>query len=116
MIINFLQRDKMNMAPSWASIKTDDTKALKAYTIFLRGCCNAMEDLNSMQALDMPANVLAITRKLPYLLKKKWRTFACDFHEKYNRQATFKDFLVKQTKIASDPFYGDINKQRHKKT
>ncbi|XP_039869513.1 uncharacterized protein LOC120722563 [Simochromis diagramma] len=101
----------MSKALAWSSIKAEDTKALHAYSIFLRGCCNAMEDLSYMQELDMPANMLAITKKLPYRQRDKWRTAVCDFHEKCNRQATFKDlveFLEKQVKIASDPVFGDI--------
>nr|XP_054604785.1 uncharacterized protein LOC129165520 [Nothobranchius furzeri] len=116
----------MNKALSWVSIEPEDTRALQAYTIFLRGCCNAMEDLNYIKELDMPANMLAIVKMLPYRLRDKWRTFVCDLYEKHNQQAKFKDmidFLEKQVKIASDPVSDSRghqrcahNEQRHKET
>lgn len=33
-------------ALSWSPIKSNDTNALQTYTLFLRGCWNAMEDVN----------------------------------------------------------------------
>lgn len=61
-------------ALSWSAIKPEDTKTLQTYTLFLRGCCNAMENVNYMLELDVPANMLAIIKKLPYRLRDKWRT------------------------------------------
>ena len=101
----------MEKALSWSSIKPDDTKALQAYTLFLRGCCNAMEDVNNMQELNMSANLLIIIKKLPYRLRDKWRSVACDFQERYKQRATFRDlvnYLEKQARIATDPVFGDI--------
>ncbi|KAK0145483.1 hypothetical protein N1851_015620 [Merluccius polli] len=101
----------MEKALSWSSIKPDDTKTLQAYTLFLRGCCNAMEDVNNMQELNMSANLLIIIKKLPYRLRDKWRSVACDFQERYKQRATFRDlvnYLEKQVRIATDPVFGDI--------
>ena len=101
----------MESALSWPSIKPDDTKDLHAYALFLRGCCNAMQDMTYMRELDMPSNLLTIIKKLPYRLRDKWRSVVCDFQENHNRRATFKDivvFLEKQVKIISDPIFGDI--------
>lgn len=101
----------MEKALSWSSIKPDDTKALQVYTLFLRGCCNAMEDVSYMHELDMPSNMLAIIKKMPYRLRDKWRTVACDLQEKNKQRATFKDmvnFLERQVKIITDPLFGDI--------
>ncbi|KAK0152298.1 hypothetical protein N1851_006347 [Merluccius polli] len=78
----------MEKALSWSSIKPDDTKALQVYTLFLRGCSTAMKDVHYMHELDMPANMLVIIKKLPYQLRDKWRTVACDFQEKHNQRAT----------------------------
>lgn len=30
---------------SWPLIKPEDSKALEAFTLYLRGCCNAMEEI-----------------------------------------------------------------------
>lgn len=101
----------MEKVLSWTAIRADDTKALQAFTLFLRGCCNTMDDVNYLQELNMTANLMAIIKKLPYRLREKWRTVACDFHERYNSRATFKnlvDFLERQVRIVTDPVYGDI--------
>lgn len=101
----------MEKALSWTSIKSDDIAPLQAYSLFLRGCCNAVEEVQYMYELDMPANMLSIIRKLPYRLRDRWRTVACELQERHNRRATFADivdFIEKQVKIATDPVFGDI--------
>lgn len=35
----------LEKALNWTAIKADDGKALHAYAMYLRGCCNAMQDL-----------------------------------------------------------------------
>lgn len=37
----------------WPAVKSEDLKALQAYSLFLCGCCNVMEELQYMQELDM---------------------------------------------------------------
>lgn len=46
-----------------------------------------------MHELDIPANMLAIIMKLPYRLRDKWRTVACDIQENNNQRATFKNMV-----------------------
>ncbi|KAK0146736.1 hypothetical protein N1851_013943 [Merluccius polli] len=46
----------MEKVTGWPSIKAEDTKALKAYGLFLRECSNAMDDLQYLEELIMPAN------------------------------------------------------------
>lgn len=53
----------MERALSWPLIKTEDVKALQDYSFFLRGCCNAMEEVQYLHELDMPANMLTIIQK-----------------------------------------------------
>lgn len=36
----------LNKALNWPTIKSDDTKALEAYALFLTNCNNAMSDLD----------------------------------------------------------------------
>lgn len=101
----------MEKVLAWASIKSDDSKALQAYSLFLRGCCNAMEEIQDISELDMPANMLFVIKKLPYKLRDRWRTVACELQGRHNRRATFVDivnFIEKQVRIESDPVFGDI--------
>ena len=44
----------MEKALAWEMIKSEDTKSLQTYCLFLRGCCNVMEELPYVQELDMP--------------------------------------------------------------
>ncbi|KAL3979219.1 Rab5 GDP/GTP exchange factor [Sarotherodon galilaeus] len=101
----------LNKVHSWPLIRSEDGKALQAYCLFLRGCCNAMEEINDLSELNTPANMLAVIRRLPYKLKDKWRTVACDIQERQHRRAAFIDivsFLERQVKIATDPVFGNL--------
>ena len=98
-------------ALAWPPVKSEDVKALQSYSLFLRGCCNAMEELQYIQELDMPTNMRMIMTKLPFKLRERWRTTAHEVMERYNRRARFKDlvmFIERQVKIVSDPLFGDI--------
>ncbi|KAL7849609.1 hypothetical protein SRHO_G00212320 [Serrasalmus rhombeus] len=101
----------LNKVHSWPLIRSEDGKALQAYSLFLRGCCNAMEEVHGLSELNTPANMLAVIKKLPYKLKDKWRTVACDIQERQHCRATFVDivfFLERQVKIATDPVFGNL--------
>lgn len=99
-------------AMSWPQIKNEDVNSLQAYSLFLQGCCNVMEDLQYMQELDMPSNIRAIVSKLPFKLRERWRTVAHDILETTERRAVFKDLvkiIERHVQILSDPLYGNIN-------
>ncbi|KAJ8412783.1 hypothetical protein AAFF_G00117340 [Aldrovandia affinis] len=64
----------LEKALSWTAIKADDGKALQAYALYLRGCYNAMQDLEYLKELDIPSNLRLMTSKL----RDKWRTAAHD--------------------------------------
>lgn len=101
----------MERALSWPSIKSEDVGALQAYSLFLRGFCNAMDEVEYMYELNMPANMFTVVKKLPYKHRDRWRTVACELQEKRGQRATFTgivDFIEKQVKIASDLLFGDI--------
>ncbi len=72
----------MEKVLGWPMIKYEDITALQDYALFLRGCYNAMADLECMQELDMPTNMKAIILKLPFKFREKWRTAACDLMER----------------------------------
>ncbi|KAK7929669.1 hypothetical protein WMY93_006064 [Mugilogobius chulae] len=101
----------INKALSWQTIRTDDTKALQSYALFLRSCHNIMEELEYVQELDMPVNMRAILAKLPYKLRERWRSKAHDIIESTGYRAGFSDmveFIERHVKILSDPFFGDL--------
>ncbi|KAJ0039347.1 hypothetical protein NL108_017479 [Boleophthalmus pectinirostris] len=54
----------MERALSWPHIKTEDVQALQEYSLFLRGCCNAMEDVQYLHDLDAPSSMLDIIKKI----------------------------------------------------
>lgn len=96
---------------SWPMVKPEDVKSLQTYALLLRECGNAMEDIQYMTELDMPANMKMVIMKLPYKLREKWRNTACNIMENSNRRALFFDivtFIERQVKIVSDPVFGNI--------
>lgn len=101
----------MNKALSWPQIKAEDVNALQEYSLFLRGCGNVMEELQYMCELNMPANMMIIIKKLPYRLRDKWRTMACELQERRNQRVSFIDivnFIEHQVKVVMDPVFGNI--------
>lgn len=74
----------MNKALHWPSIKPEDGEALHSFSLFLSGCCNAMSDNIYMEEMDNAANLRAIVLKLPYKLREKWRSVACEIQKKQN--------------------------------
>jgi len=101
----------LDKALIWTVIKPEDVKALQAYALFLRGCCNAMDEIQWMSELDMAANMRTVLNKLSYKLRDEWRTVACDIQERRHCRATFSDivdFNERQVKIAADPVFGNI--------
>nr|XP_055059768.1 uncharacterized protein LOC129443292 [Misgurnus anguillicaudatus] len=100
-------------------IKYENITALQEYALFLRGCCNAMADLQYMQELDMPTNMRTVILKLPFKFREKWRTTACDIMERQKRRARFNDvvtFIEYQVKVISDPIFGSIQNLETKPT
>lgn len=98
-------------ALTWQPIRTEDAMALQDYSLFLRGCCNAMKDLKYMEELDLPQNMKAVVSKLPFKLREQWRTTAHETIEETNRRPTFEDlvtFIERCVKILSDPIFGNI--------
>lgn len=96
---------------NWPPIKSEDIKALQSLSLFLRGCSNLTEHIAYMKELDLPTNMRNIILKLPYKLRERWRTAACELQEKRGQRALFTDlvaFIEKQVKIASDPLFGNI--------
>lgn len=94
-------------ALSWPSVKSEDPKALQAFSLFLRSCCNGMEDLQFMEEPDTVANMRSIAHKL----RERWRTKAFELQEQRCHKVKMLDlvrFIENQANIVSDPIFGDI--------
>ena len=101
----------MEKALSWPSIKNEDVKALRDYSLFLRGFCNVMEEVQYLHELNIPANMLTIIKTLPYKFRDKWRSAACELQERHSRRATLIDitnFIKRQVRILTYPVFGNI--------
>lgn len=101
----------MEKALGWPTLKAEDVQGLQAYALFLRTCCNTMDELSYMQELNMPSNMKSVVMKLPYKLREQWRAKACQIMESVHGRPKFCDiveFIEKQVKMASDPVFGDI--------
>lgn len=88
-----------------------DGKSLQAYEHYLRGCHNAMQDLQYLEELDSTSNIRCIVLKLPYKYREKWRFIASDLLENKRCRVKFIDifvFIDKQATIVTGPLYGDL--------
>lgn len=83
----------MEKVTGWPSVKSEDTKGLQAYALYLRECSNAMEELQYLEELNMPSNMKIVIQKLPYKLGKKWRVKACEILDRDNQRARFIDIV-----------------------
>ena len=101
----------MDKAFGWPVIKTEDVQALQEYALFLRGCCNAMTEIQYMDEMNIPTNMRRVIMKCPYKLRERWRSAAYDI-ERRGCRATFPDMvnlLETQVKILSHSLFGDIS-------
>ena len=71
-----------------------------------------MEQLEYMEELDTISNMRNIIFKLPYKLREKWWSRACEIQIQRNtrvRMADLVSFIEKQATIVSDPIFGDMH-------
>ncbi|KAL2086463.1 hypothetical protein ACEWY4_017522 [Coilia grayii] len=104
----------LDKALSWPQIKSEDSKSLQDYAMFLRSCCNAMEEMSYMEELDTVSTMKSIILKLPYKLRERWRNKAYELQEQRDRRVRILDlvsFIEKQSCIAADPVFGDLQDQ-----
>ena len=104
----------LEKALSWPQIKQQDAKSLQDYAMFLRSCCNAMEEMSYMEELDTISTMRSIAVKLPYQLREKWRNKAFELQQQRQsrvRISDFVSFMEKQARIAGDPMFGDLPDQ-----
>ena len=101
----------LKKALEWPVIKIEDAKALQAFVLFLRSCCNAMQEMKYSQEINLSSSLKVLIMKLPYKFRERWRSFVCEFQDKQKNRPEFSDlvtFLEKQVRVITDPVYGDI--------
>jgi hypothetical protein len=102
-------------AMSWPEVKSDDTSQLGRLSLFLIECRNVLTDLNCINELDHTTSIKAIVLKLPYRLRDRWRVTVDRIMEECGHTVKFShlvDFIEKQSRIASNPVYGDVASAR----
>ncbi len=67
-----IARAYIDKALKWPQTRSDDGKALSAYSLFLICCRNTFKNGESMEEMDNPTNIRAVISKLPYKMKERW--------------------------------------------
>ena len=92
-----------------SSIRADDTEGLDDFSIFLRGCLNAVQSMPHGMATVDSKTIRQLVEKLPYHMVDKWRRLADTLEQEQERMASFSDFVQfveKEARIAANPTYG----------
>lgn len=87
---------------------------LHAYAVYLRECCNVMQDLQYLEELEIPSDLRLMASKLPYKLRERWRTTAYETQQRTGRRIRLQhlvDFVEKHAKMLLDPLFEDIQDQ-----
>lgn len=101
----------MEKVHNWPAVKAENVFLLQDYALVLCGCNNAMANLQDISELDMSANLKVIISKLPFKLRERFRSIACDIRENHKPPPNCNDivcFVEHQVKLLSDPVFGDI--------
>ncbi|XP_048011005.1 uncharacterized protein LOC125244793 [Megalobrama amblycephala] len=86
-------------ALNWTALKAEDGPALRSYALFLCSCFNTLQEIKFVEELENSANLRTIVSKLPFKLRDKWRTIACNIQDSHNRKVKLKDleFIERET-------------------
>ncbi|XP_060799417.1 uncharacterized protein LOC132901020 [Neoarius graeffei] len=104
----------LEKALSWPQIKPQDAKSLQEFAMFLRSCCNAMEEMTYREELDTISTMRSIAVKLPYKLREKWCNKAFELQQQRQSRVRILDlvsFMETQVRVAGDPMFGDLRDQ-----
>lgn len=61
----------VDKALNWPQVKSDDAKALTAYTVFLIGYLNTMKGVEYLDEMDNPTNLWTVVSKLTYKMRER---------------------------------------------
>ena len=96
----------VNKAHKWPVIKSEEGKALSAFSVFLVSCRKALEDVDFMEGMDSLLILRAIVAKLPFSMRERWRVQVYELQKRSDqRRAKFTDlvnFVDRQAKLSAD--------------
>ena len=93
---------------TWPAIRVTDISGLEDFSIKLRSCLNAMEDISALTEVNHPKNMQRIVGKLPHALQEGWRRSAFALTRR-NLNPSFQDvveFVEREVEVATDPVFG----------
>lgn len=92
-------------------IKSDDPNALQKLAILLASCKNTLDRVGYLSKVENPDCLRKIIMRLPYDMRKRWRSRADDITERQSRDVNFTDianFVQNEARTANHPMFGDI--------
>jgi len=98
-------------ALNWPEVKAEDSAALNKFSIFLMRCKNAMEGSEYLTKLEQPDTIKKLIMKLPFSLRKTWRSLADHITETEKRSVKFSDlveFVENEARISTNLVFGKI--------
>ncbi|XP_074648981.1 uncharacterized protein LOC141904301 [Tubulanus polymorphus] len=102
----------VNQITTGAQLKSEDRNGLRKYSVQLSICHNALQDVGFLSKIENPDCLRRVVGRLPYDLRKRWRTRADVINEMQEREITFKDisdFVEKEARVAQNHIFGDLN-------
>ena len=94
-------------ALDWPQIKSDNSKGLDEFGIFLRECQFVVENVEAARVFEYSDN-LKLLMKLPFFLHEKWRNIVFETKRKgyVIKFSQLVDFVRQEAKKANDPIFG----------
>ncbi|XP_074641192.1 uncharacterized protein LOC141898938 [Tubulanus polymorphus] len=98
----------LKKAINWPMIKSDNSKGLDEFSIFLLEVENAVKDIDALKLLEYPDNLRKLVGKLPWSLQDRWRTIVQTTRSAGNtiNLNTLVSFVRKESKKVNDPIFG----------
>ena len=100
--------DKVTKGPS---VKAEDPKALQNLSVLLISCKNTLNEIGHRNNIENPDSLKAVVERLPYDLRRRWRTVADNISEVQDRGIKFDyvvNFIEKEARVASHPLFGSL--------
>lgn len=101
---------------SWQTIRSEDSKALDEFAIYLTSCLNLMSNINHLNQLNSWKEMKGIVMKLPFDMRKRFRSQVSDLQSK-SIPVTFQTlvkFVNSQAECLKLPLFGCIKDSDNK--
>ncbi|XP_074653626.1 uncharacterized protein LOC141907782 [Tubulanus polymorphus] len=89
--------DEITKGPAFRS---EDRNGLKKFSIKLTSCGNALKAVGYLNKIENPDSLRKVVNRLPYDLRKRWRSIADTINEKQQRDVNFGDIAEFDHKYA----------------